>query len=273
MKLLSKQIEKSGMVGLDIVLKVIFITFLFCSCATPYNQPYYLQKVKSDTAIATNVKKPAELRISKNDILAIQVSSLNAELDSKFNAIAYSGTTDLNSGGILSGHEVDSAGNIRLHFLGEIHVEGITRNQLSRKLESELIPFLKDPLVKVQFLNNKITVMGEVGSPKIISMKDEYMHILDVLVSGGDIKENAILNDVILIRDSSNAKQIKHLNLEDQSILGSDLSLLLPNDVLYLRKDVSYKEKELKRVRTQSILSVSISFINLIIILLNVIIK
>jgi len=273
MQLLSKQTEKRGLVGLNIILKVIFIVLLFCSCATPYKQSSYLQKVTNDTAITSNIKKPAELRISKNDILAIQVSSLNAELDAKFNALALSGATDLNSSGVLSGHEVDSAGNIRLHFLGEIHVEGFTRNQLSRKLENELIPFLKDPIVKVQFLNKKVTVMGEVGSPKIISLKDEYIHILDALVLSGDIKEDAIINDVILIRDSSNAKQIKHLNLEDQSLLGSDWSLLLPNDVLYLRKDITNKEKEAKRMRVQTILTISISFINLIVILLNVIIK
>jgi polysaccharide export outer membrane protein len=252
---------------------VVTFALLLTSCLNTVKKTSYLNKLSFDTTIVTQVKIPTPLVIQPKDILSINVSSLNPDLDEKFNALGKYGSNDLNGNVFLSGHEVDNNGNVRLHYIGEVMAKGLTRNLLAKKIEQELQPYLKDPIVKVNFLNKKITVMGEVGSPRIISMKDESMHILDALVASGDLKDDAVIDDIVILRDSSGVKQLKHINLEDQTLLNSDWSILLPNDIVFVKKDITTKSKEEKKRSLQSTFSLIVSLVTFLAIIFNNLVK
>jgi polysaccharide export outer membrane protein len=238
------------------------------SCKTPKNVAYF-NKLVRDTAIQTNFIKFPEVAIQKNDLLGISVSSLNNELDEKFNK-----TGMIKSGSQFGdGFLVNENGSINIHFLGFVQVEGLTRNQLRAKLENELTPFLKEPIVTVQFLNKKVTVMGELKSPQVVFLTEEYTPLLDVLVKCGDIGKDAFINDVIIIRDSINFKQVKHLNLQDHSILSSSWYYVKPNDVVYVKSDLSKTYKEERMRSLQILVSLGVSVFSLIIIILNSLLK
>jgi len=253
------------------ILSLLFVGFIIAStqsCTAPKNATYF-NKLLRDTIIQTNLIKFPELIIQKNDLLGISVSSLNTELDEKFNK----------TGMIKSGFQfgdgflVNENGSINIHFLGFVQVEGLTRNQLREKLEKELTPFLKEPIVTIQFLNKKVTVMGEVKAPQVVFLTEEYTPLIDVLVKCGDLGKDAFVNDVMVIRDSINFKQIKHINLEDHSLLSSSWYYVKPNDVVYVKSDISktYKEERMRSVQT--LVSLGVSVFSLIIIILNSLIK
>ena len=253
------------------ILLMLFVGLIFAStqsCTAPKNTTYF-NKLVRDTVIQTNLIKFPELIIQKNDLLGISVSSLNTELDEKFNK----------TGMIKSGFQfgdgflVNENGSINIHFLGFVQVEGLTRNQLREKLEKELTPFLKEPIVTIQYLNKKVTVMGEVKAPQVVFLTEEYTPLIDVLVKCGDLGKDAFVNDVMVIRDSINFKQIKHINLEDHSLLSSSWYYVKPNDVVYVKSDISktYKEERMRSVQT--LVSLGVSVFSLIIIILNSLIK
>jgi len=253
------------------ILLLLFVGFVIAStqsCTAPKNATYFNNLLR-DTIIQTNLIKFPELIIQKNDLLGISVSSLNTELDEKFNK----------TGMIKSGFQfgdgflVNENGSINIHFLGFVQVEGLTRNQLREKLEKELTPFLKEPIVTIQFLNKKVTVMGEVKAPQVVFLTEEYTPLIDVLVKCGDLGKDAFVNDVMVIRDSINFKQIKHINLEDHSLLSSSWYYVKPNDVVYVKSDISktYKEERMRSVQT--LVSLGVSVFSLIIIILNSLIK
>jgi polysaccharide export outer membrane protein len=249
-------------------LLVSFILFSIQSCTAPKNATYF-NKLVRDTVIQTNLIKLPEVIIQKNDLLGISVSSLNNELDEKFNK-----TGMIKSGSQFGdGFLVNENGSINIHFLGFIQVEGLTRNQLREKLEKELISFLKEPIVTVQFLNKKVTVMGEVKAPQVVLLTEEYTPLIDVLVKCGDLGKDAFVNDVMVIRDSSNFKQVKHLNLEDHSLLSSSWYYVKPNDVVYVKSDISKTYKEERMRSLQILVSLGVSVFSLIIIILNALIK
>jgi len=251
-----------------LLLFVVFIIAFTQSCTTPKNATYF-NKLVRDTVIQTNLIKFPELIIQKNDLLGISVSSLNTELDEKFNK----------TGMIKSGFQfgdgflVNENGSINIHFLGFVQVEGLTRNQLREKLEKDLTPYLKEPIVTIQFLNKKVTVMGEVKAPQVVFLTEEYTPLIDVLVKCGDLGKDAFVNDVMVIRDSINFKQVKHINLEDHSLLSSPWYYVKPNDVVYVKSDISktYKEERMRSIQT--LVSLGVSVFSLIIIILNSIIK
>ena len=244
---------------------------LFNSCTTAKNS-YYFKNLPRDTSINTTVNRLAESVIRKNDQLAITISSLNPEEDMKYNAAAGAISAVASSGGSGNGYLVDAEGNIQLRRLGSIHAEGMTRRELKNKIEKDVSPYLKDPLVTVRYLNHRVTVMGEVARPSVIPMPEEQLSILEVLGASGDITLMGKKDNVLIIRETATGKQFKRLNLEDHSVFTSEWYYLKPDDVVYIEPN-DKKVNEEKRVRTQQTVSLALSGISLVIIILNSLLK
>ena len=262
---------KQVMCHFKYVLAICFITALvFCSCSTPKNS-YYFKNLPRDTSINTTVSRLAESVIRKNDQLAITISSLNPEEDRVYNAAALS-LSSSTAGSGSSGYFVDGNGNIQMHRLGNLHAEGMTRRELKNKIETDIKPYLKDPVVTVRYLNHRVTVMGEVVKPQVVPMPEEQLSILEVLAASGDITLMGKRENVLIIRETETGKIFKRLNLENHSVFTSEWYYLKPDDVIYIEPN-DKKVTEEKRNRTQQTVSLAISGISLVIIILNSLLK
>ena len=245
-------------------------TFLFTSCTTPKNA-YYFKTLPRDTTINTTIGRISESTIRKNDQLAINISSLNPDEDKVYNAatLTISGAV---GGGSPNGYLVDMNGNIQLHRLGNINAEGMTRRELKNKIETDIKPYLKDPVVTVRYLNHRVTVIGEVAKPQVISMPEEQLSVLEVLGASGDMTLMGKKDNILIIRETGTGKQFKRLNLEDHSIFTSEWYYLKPDDVVYIEPN-DKKVTEEKRARTQQTVSLALSGLSLAIIILNSLLK
>lgn len=244
------------------------VMFLLTSCKVAQKTSYFNQ-LSSDTIITKISNESNELKIEKNDLLKITVSSLNHDLDEKFNAVTSSGGSNLATQQSNNGCWVDANGEVELHFLGKKKVEGLTKSQLVVQLQNDLLPFMKEPIVNVDFLNKKITVFGDLGAPRVLNIYDEHTSLLDAIVMCGDLKEDALIKDIMIFRDSANQKKIKHINLEDHSLFSSEFYYVKPNDIIYVKRDNRTLEKEEKRRNFQSNISLIVSFISLGVIIIN----
>lgn len=243
---------------------------VFSSCSTPKNS-YYFKNLPRDTSINTTVNRLAESVIRKNDQLGITISSLNPEEDKVYNAAALSLSSAIaGTGG--NGYFVDANGNIQLHRLGNMHAEGMTRRELKNKIETDIKPYLKDPVVTVRYLNHRVTVMGEIAKPQVVPMPEERLSVLEVLGAGGDITLLGKRDNILIIRETETGKQFKRLNLEDQSVFTSEWYYLKPDDVVYVEPN-DKKIKDEKRNRTQQTISLAMSGLSLAIIILNSLLK
>jgi polysaccharide biosynthesis/export protein len=215
----------------------IFISaffLFFCSC-TPVKNVVYFENLKRDTILNTVVNNNMELRIRKNDLLYIGITSPDPVSTLVFNSPQGSVTSSEQSGsGNISGYQVDNAGNIVLYKLGTVHVEGLTRTELKLKLQRDLTPYLKDAVVTIRFLNNHITVLGEVGKPQVITMQNEQLSILEALGLSGDITITGRKDNILVIRETSGQKEFKRLNITDKSVFSSPFYYLKPDDVVYV---------------------------------------
>ena len=195
------------------------------SCSTT-KQPVYFQNLKNDTTLHNIVTPSYELKIQKNDLLGITVASLSPD-------VAFYNSQQGGAGTNSAGYPVDENGNITFVKLGTLHVEGITRKALKDTLEKALIPYLKDVVVTVSFLNRHVTMMGGI-SPQVLPLANDNMTILDALAASGDISEKGRIDNVLIIRDKGDAKEFKRLNLGDNSIFYSPYFYLQPNDIVYV---------------------------------------
>ncbi len=253
---------------------IMFTVFISSLVSCKVTQPSsYFKNLKQDTTLRGAVTSNFELKIMKGDRLSVSVTSLSTVEDAVFNSAGTGGGIGVVAAGKGGGYVVQPDGSILLHRLGTVQAEGLTRKELSRKLEEKLLSYMKEPIVQVSFLNHRITVMGEVRTPQVLSMPDEPLSIIDALILSGDVTPNGKRNNIAIIREEGADKKVKHVNLENNSIFSSPLYYLQPNDIVLVSADNERFVKEENRKKIQTTLSLVASGISLLIIIFNRVIK
>ena len=178
--------------------------------------------------------------IRKNDILSISVSSLNPEASSVFNApnlLPTATSTVLGAPSQLVGYLVNEKGDILFPVIGAVHAESLSTKQLSDTITKKLSDkrLLVDPIVSIRITNFKITVLGEVGHPGVISVPSEQITLLEALGFAGDLTIYGRRDNVLLIREKGGKKTVQHIDLNSTDIFSSRFYNLEPNDVIYVQ--------------------------------------
>jgi polysaccharide biosynthesis/export protein len=248
----------------------VCLLLVFSSCKTSKQFAYFKNLQNKDTTIAGFTANNYESTIKSGDKLAITLSSLNKEEDVLFNTtIPSSGA----GGTSVSGFLVAADGNILLHRLGNIQASGLTRRALAQKIQQGLLPYTKEPIVTVSYVNHRVTIFGEVAAPQVINLPEEQITIIDALVLCGDIKETGRKDNVTIIREEGEQKITKRLNFEDASIFTSPYFYVKPNDIILVHKDNKKAIADEKRQILQSNIAIIASSVSLGVIVITQIIK
>ena len=216
-------------------------TFLICmvvllaACSAP-KEVLYLQDISLIKEEA--IDKSYEVIIHKDDLLAIIVNSKDPELALPFNMplVSYQIGGQNVSQQRLVGYLVNQDGNIDFPILGEIHVEGLTRMQVTELIKKRLIEeeLIKDPIVTVQFLNFKVSVIGEVGRPGPFDISGDRITLLEALSMAGDLTIYGRRDRVAVIREKDGKRSILYHDLRSSDIFQSPCYYLQQNDIVYV---------------------------------------
>ena len=197
------------------------IAFL-ASCSAP-KEVLYLQDIASIKE--ENIDKNYEVIIHKDDLLAILVNSKDPELALPFNmpVVTYQIGAQTTAQQRLLGYLVDQNGDIDFPILGKIHVEGLTRMQVTELIKQKLMSedLIKDPIVTVQFLNFKVSVMGEVTRPGTFDISGDRITLLEAL-------------SMAVIREKDGKRRILYHDLRSSDIFQSPCYYLQQNDIVYV---------------------------------------
>lgn len=177
--------------------------------------------------------------IHKNDLLSIFVSSLNSEATLIFNAPSLPTTTSAGANGTTTqnvGYLVNEEGKIQFPVLGKLQAAGLTVKEFTDNIVDSLTQkkLLVDPLVTVRFLNFRVTVIGEVGKPTVISVPNEKISLLEAIGLAGDLTIYGKRDNVLLIREEEGKKIIHRIDLNSPEVLTSAFYYLKSNDVIYV---------------------------------------
>jgi polysaccharide biosynthesis/export protein len=217
---------------------------LMLSC-TPSQKIAYFNNISDTTIRAAAIN--LDPVIQKNDLLSISVSSLNPEASLIFNAPNVSGNTGASTtitGNTLQtpgGYLVSQEGFIQFPILGNIKAAGLTKTQLTADVTKKLIDnkLLVDPIVNIRFQNFRVTVLGEVAHPTVITVPNEKITLLEALGLAGDLTIFAKRENVMLIREEEGRKIIRRINLNTNELLYSPYYYLKSNDILYAEPNKS----------------------------------
>lgn len=219
---------------------------LFLACAavavlgscTSSKEILYFQNI--DDAELKPLTTEYEAVIKKDDRLTIVVSGPDKMVCAPYNlTLGELGTSSGSYGGnpeqsTLS-YLVDPNGDIEFPILGKIHVEGMTRNELTNYLTERIGQDVKDPIVYVAIKNYKITILGEVRTPGTYVMDSEKTNILQALGRAGDLNLTAQRENLLLIREVDGQLMHVRIDLRDKDLLESPYFYLQQNDVLYVQ--------------------------------------
>lgn len=224
-------------------MKIKYVAYLvvcvavFLTACTSTKKIIYLQDVVP--LKQQEIEQKYEVIIHSDDLLAIMVNSRDQELAMPFNMpmVTYQlGTLGSSGQQRVLGYLVDTDGNIDFPILGEIHVEGMTRMQLTELIKNKLIEddLIKDPIVTVQFLNFKISVMGEVGRPGSFTISGDRITLLEALSMAGDLTIYGRRDRVGVIRENDGKRTILFHDLRSAEIFNSPCYYLQQNDIVYV---------------------------------------
>jgi polysaccharide export outer membrane protein len=130
---------------------------------------------------------------------------------------------------------VDKNGNITFPVLGDLHVAGMTTQQLANVIKEKVSETVKDPIVKVTLINFKVNVLGEVESPRTISVTTEKYSIIDALAACGDLSDYGKRDNIIIMRELADGnREYKRINLHDTNLFSSPYFYLKQNDIIYV---------------------------------------
>ena len=216
------------------VIMLIWAAGLFVSCASS-KKVVYLQ----DVDVNKRIKAECEYKtvIHTDDLLSIIVSCDDLESAQPFNTPMIGLGRDVSttsSQQIPRGYLVDKNGEIDFPVLGKLKVVGISRNELAEMLKEKLSEYLKNPIVTIQYLNFKVTVLGEVKAPGSYKVNSERVSIFDALGMAGDLQINAKRKNVLVMREDGDEKVFAQLDLTSENIIHSPFFYLQQNDVVYV---------------------------------------
>jgi len=182
----------------------------------------------------------------KDDLLWIKVTADDPETAVPFNLAPDLDERSSSTGGYATGNRerrgylIDEEGFIHMPIIGQIKMDGLKRTEAVRMLESRLKEYLKNPVVQIQILNFKVTVLGDVSSPGTYRIPNERLTVVEALGLAGDTRITGVRNNVLVIRDRDGVKEQHRIDLtQTDSVFDSPVYYLEQNDVVYVEPNMS----------------------------------
>ena len=233
-------------------LKKIIAGLLLCivmtGCKVPQKVAYFQD---TDTNTIVDLAASKQITVKPGDRISIVVKSKDPAISDLFNLPVYS--SRIGTGGsqisgdvklrsysgpnseTLASYTVDSKGDIDFPVLGMLHIEGMTRAELSGYIKGELMgrDLVKDPTVIV--LSTGVDVLGEVKNPGRYDINKDNITILEALSLAGDLNITGQRENVKVIRTENGKLHTYKIDLTDsKSVASSPVYYLQQGDVVYV---------------------------------------
>ncbi len=218
----------------------ITISALFFTGCISQKKIAYFKNIDATSAEEINqeFQKQREPIIGAGDILLITVTGLDPLAVAPFNLplvmYATPGSNQIYASPTLQTYTVEADGTINFPVVGNLKISGLKKTEAVELIKGKLLPYLKDPIIKIDFMNFQITVLGEVNRPGRYSVTDEKISLLDALGMAGDITIYGRRENVLITRENNGKLEFKRINLNSDEIFKSPYYFLKQNDIVYI---------------------------------------
>ena len=217
---------------------LLLISSLFFSCSFK-SQLTYVNNLKEGDLSKINFITNNIIEIG--DVLKIDVRTVVPEVSVPYNSLDKFSANQDASKLILEGYSVAKDSTINYPILGKINVVGITTNELAIKMRNILISEgqLANPYIKINKVNSKFTVLGEVRAPGTYFIYENHLNIFQALGFAQDLLISAKRKNVKLIRQENGLRKTYTFSLNDSQIFMKPYYYIKSNDVIIIEPNYS----------------------------------
>ena len=212
----------------------IILILFFTACAS-----------KKDIVYFQDIKNTYEKEIIENyntvyqpdDLLAITVSSSDMQGLEPFNLPAVS--FNAVPGSVVGQNKqltylIKKDGTIDFPVLGKVTLQGLSQIEASQLLKEKLSIYIKAPIVHLELVNFRITILGEVNKQGTYTISNERISIIEALCMAGDLSITGKRTDVLVIREQDEKFKYHRIDLTSNEIFNSPVFYLKQNDAIYV---------------------------------------
>jgi len=252
----------------------LFVLLIMLSSCDMSKRITYFQDIQDQRTTYINEQPTPEIRLRPEDKISIIVNTKVPELTALFNLpytarVLGSQTEQLsnNSQG-TSGYIIKADGSIDFPVLGMVQAAGKTRDELAAHIKSELINrnLVTDPVVTVEFVNLKFSVMGEVRSPGSYPITRDHITLLDALSMAGDLTIDGKRDNVMVLRPNATGKLTAYTvdMLSFNDVQHSPAYYIHQNDYIYVEPNKKRANQSTVNANTVESASFWISVVSLL---------
>ena len=252
----------------------LFVLLLVLSSCDVSKRITYFQDIQDQRTSYTNEQPSPEIRLRPEDKISIIVNTKVPELTALFNLpytarVLGSQTEQLSSNSQgTSGYIIKADGTIDFPVLGMVQAAGKTRDELAAHIKSELIDrnLVNDPVVTVEFVNLKFSVMGEVRSPGSYPITRDHITLLDALSMAGDLTIDGKRDNIMVLRPNATGKLTAYTvdMLSFNDVQHSPAYYIHQNDYIYVEPNKKRANQSTVNANTVQSASFWISVISLL---------
>ena len=213
---------------LNHITKLICICAILSSCTgMKYNPLHHVNQGTETKAFFDKAKLIPAINVGQE--LCITVTGLNEESAKYFRtSTEREGATGIE----CLYYEVDSIGNVTLPLVGPINVAGKSLTEAESHITDELTTLLKEPAVRIEYVDYHISVMGEVALPGVYEFATGQVTLFEAISSAGGLTQFAKRTDVLVIRETPSGVKHIRLNLTKDEVWNTEYYYLHKDDVV-----------------------------------------
>lgn len=225
----------------------------------------YFQGSDSIFTQAQNIMQQYEMRLKPADQILIKLTCSEPDLLTIFAQDVIMGTSgnaynsNLSNAGSMSNayaYTVTNDGYVILPAVGRVKVEGLTSDEAAKEIEKKIqeARLINDPGVTVRLLNGRVSVLGAVRSPQVVTLTSERNTILDVLAKCSDVDDTGRRQKVRLYREENGQRLMYRIDLTSADLFSSPAYYVQQNDMIYVEPN---KSKNIKNSAFYTFLAVA----------------
>jgi len=132
------------------------------------------------------------------------------------------------------GYLVSENGSVYLPLVGHVELAGLDEREASERLTKAYGEYLKFPFVKIDILNQRVYVIGEVQKPGIVPVNNETLNFFEALAQVGDFTDYADRTDVKIVTYIDGKPRIRSVDMTRSGSIHIASLILKPNDIVYI---------------------------------------
>jgi polysaccharide export outer membrane protein len=113
-----------------------------------------------------------------------------------------------------------------------VDINGLTREEASKKLEKLYSTILNNPLIEVSIVSIKVNIFGEVGRQGKFLIDRDNISLIDLISEAGGLTSRAKKKSIRIIRGDPSSPQIIIVDLRKVGILHYSELMIQDNDIV-----------------------------------------